>query len=277
MLWANETRLLFRAERTRGVYPSFSGTAARSVALAPAEDVRLDGVVLAAAEPASPYWILFATGAGTSIHFGRVMRQLEQLQAAGYNVLAFDYRGFGRSSGRPSESGLYDDALAAYRYLIDEEDVPASRIILAGRSLGSAVAVELATRVPAGGLLLLSPIESVPDTAALLYPWAPVRLLASHVFDSIGKAERIGVPAIVVHSPHDRLVPLASARRLFARLKPPKLMLETTGGHNRAGFMEFADLAEAMAGFWPPRIRLESTQSGTGPCPSHAEEASCGE
>jgi uncharacterized protein len=95
-------------------------------------------------------------------------------RAAGFNVFAFDYRGFGRNPGTPSETGVYEDALTAYRHLTQRLGVAPQRIILAGRSLGSAVAVELATRVPSGGLLLLSAIDSVPTTASRFYPWAPV-------------------------------------------------------------------------------------------------------
>ena len=93
------------------------------------------------------YCILFCPGAGNSIHFRRVQVQLQQLADIGYGVLAFDYRGFGRSGGVPSEAGLYENAAAAYTYLTTVRQVPPSRVILAGRSLGSAVAVELASKV----------------------------------------------------------------------------------------------------------------------------------
>lgn len=89
----------------------------------------------------------------------------------------------------PSEAGLYEDARTAYRHLAGELAVPPERIILAGRSLGSAVAVELATRVPSGGLLLLSAIESVPATASRFYPWVPVDL-PSQRFDSVARRRR---------------------------------------------------------------------------------------
>jgi hypothetical protein len=205
------------------------------------------------------YWILYCLGAGNSIHVRRVQTQLQQLAAIGYNVLAFDYRGFGRTGGVPSEAGLYEDALAAYAHLTTALRVPSSQVILAGRSLGSAVAVELATRVPSAGALLLSPIESVPATGAVLYPWAPVHLLATNRFASIEKIARIRVPVVLVHATNDRFVPLAAGRRLFSRIPGPKLMLETGGGHTRAGFSPVAELAEALSRFWPNA--LESTTS----------------
>ena len=259
-LWVSETRLVFRAHVTRGISQALDPDLYTRVSVATTDGIRLEGAVLPNGPDAdSRYWILFFPGAGNSILFRRVQSQLEQLHGLGYSVLAFDYRGFGRSAGEPSEAGLYQDALAAYGYLTDRMGVSPSRVVLAGRSLGSAVAVELATRVPSAGVILLSPIASVPDTAAALYPWAPVYLLASNRFDSLGKADRIRAPVLLVHSRTDRLVPIESARRLYSRIREPKLMLETGGGHNRAGFSPVEELAGALSRFWP--MALESTAS----------------
>ena len=271
-LWANEPRLVFRAHVTRGVRNPIDRTVFSPVTFRSADGIELEGATITAAPgprvDAGPvahvrlpgrYWILFCPGAGNSIHFRRVQTQLQQLAEIGYNVLAFDYRGFGRTGGVPSEAGLYEDGLAAYTYLTRSLQVPPSRVILAGRSLGSAVAVELATRVPSAGALLLSPIESVPATAALLYPWVPARLLATNRFESIEKVASIRAPVLLVHSASDRLVPLDAARRLFARINGPKLMLETAGGHTRAGFSPVTELSDALSRFWP--VALESTAS----------------
>lgn len=276
-LWANEARLVFRAHATHGVRESLDRAPFSLVRFTSADGIALEGAAIRAdaltageqvivrdAPAPEAFWILFCPGAGNSIHFGRVQSQLQQLAAIGYNVFAFDYRGFGRTAGVPTESGLYEDGLAAYRYLTTVLGVPPSRVILAGRSLGSAVAVELATRLPSAGALLLSPIESVPDTGALLYPWVPVRLLATNRFDSGEKIARIRVPVLVVHAINDRLVPIDAARRLFARVTGPKFMLETAGGHTRAGFSPVSELAGALARLWPNRLepnRLESPAS----------------
>ena len=128
------------------------------------------------------------------------------------------------------------------------------RIILAGRSLGSAVAIELATRVPSGGLLLLSAIDSVPATASRLYLWAPVSLLASQRFDSMAKAPRVVIPVLQVHAPKDWLVPIDAARALFRRFPGRKVMLELPGGHNDVGFAD-ESLSRALAQFWSNPVR----------------------
>jgi len=104
---------------------------------------RLSAVLLTHDEDDDRYWILFCVPAGASTQVDRIQSQLKQLWSFGYDVFAFDYRGFGDSSGTPTEEGLYEDAAAAYAYLSRAERVPPSRVILAGRSLGSAVAVEL--------------------------------------------------------------------------------------------------------------------------------------
>lgn len=244
-LWANEAHFVFRAYRSRVVTPV---TSRDLIQLQTADGVRLDAVSLPADLP-SDYWVLFCPPAAGTIH-GRLQAQLAALHTAGYNVFAFDYRGFGRNGGAPSEAGLYEDALTAYRHLTGELGVPPSRIILAGRSLGSAVAVELSTRVPSAGLLLLSALDSVPSTAARLYPWAPVHWLASHRFDSVSKAARVRVPVLQVHAVNDWLIPIEAARALFDRFPERKLMLETGGGHNRAGFGD-PRFGASLAQFWP--------------------------
>lgn len=143
-------------------------------------------------------------------------------------------------------------ALPAYRHLTEQLGVAPPRIILAGRSLGSAVAVDLATRVPSGGLFLLSAIDSVPARGSRFYPWAPVSLLASQRFDSLAKAPRVTVPVLQVHAPKDWLVPLDAARALFERFPGRKVLLELPGGHNDVGFAD-ESVGRALAQFWASR------------------------
>jgi pimeloyl-ACP methyl ester carboxylesterase len=256
-LWVNESRMVFRASRSRVVLPVAYRDLLR---LTTSDEISLDAVSLAAAVP-SEYWILFCPPAAGTIH-GRLQSQLVDLQTLGYNVFAFDYRGFGRNRGYPSESGVYEDALTAYRYLTEERGVPSSRVILAGRSLGSAVAVELSTRVSSAGLLLLSTLDSVPLAAARVYPWAPVGWLASLRFDSMAKASRVRGPIVMVHSERDQLIPLAAARALFDELPEPKVMVEARGSHNRAGFGDGTPLGETLARFWPLSRAGDEESSG---------------
>jgi fermentation-respiration switch protein FrsA (DUF1100 family) len=250
-LWLNEPRLVFRSQFSRRAArvldPAFT-----SLQLKTADGLRLDAVTLTgSARDALPYWVIYFQGNAGSLRRPRVQDNLRTLHALGYNVLSFDYRGYGRSEGVPTEAGLYEDAVAGYSYLVKSSGVAPSRVILAGQSLGSAVAVELATRVTSAGAVLFSPIDSVPATAARIYPWVPVHYLATNRFDSIRKIQRIRVPVVVFHSANDRLIPLQAARDLFGRITAPKRMFETGGGHNGAGFADVDALQEAFWTFWP--------------------------
>jgi uncharacterized protein len=254
-LWLNEPRMVFRSEFSRRpgrvIDPAFT-----SLQLETSDGVRLDAVSLVSVPPAFERpWVIYFQGNAGSLRRPRVQGQLQTLHDLGYNVLSFDYRGYGRSEGESSEAGLYEDARAAYDHLI-AAGVPPARIILAGQSLGSAVAVELATRVTSAGVALFSPIDSVPRTAGRIYPWVPVHYLATNRFDSSAKVDRLRVPVVMFHSAYDRLIPLQAARDLFARITAPKRMIETGGGHNGAGFADLEALREVMWEFWPPAARV---------------------
>jgi pimeloyl-ACP methyl ester carboxylesterase len=213
--------------------------------------LRLESVLLTHDSNPNRYWILFCPPAGASTQVRRIQGQLHQLWDFGYNVFAFDYRGFGDNAGMPTEEGLYADATAAFEHLTQGEGVSASQVILAGRSLGSSVAVDLATRVDAAGLLLFSPIDSVPSVGARLYPWAPVRWLARYSFNNRVKAGRISRPVILVYGSGDGFMPSGEARLLFQAFRGPRVMLETSGGHHHSGFIEPVQLWRALLEFWP--------------------------
>ena len=152
----------------------------------------------------------------------------------GVNQLTFDYRGFGESAGSISEQGLYDDAHAAYEYLRDRIGVPPDRIIIYGHSLGSAVAIELATQVEAAGLIVEGAMTSVPDRAQEVYPYLPIRLIARSRFDSINRIESVRMPKLFMHATDDTTIPIAHGRRLFERAAEPKEFVEVGGGHDDA-------------------------------------------
>ncbi len=243
-LWINELHLVYRRPHMPRLV---SGEGL--VELRTTDGITVDAVSLVHGTPAQ-YWILFCAPSRGTIH-GSLRSELEWLHEAGYNVFAFDYRGYGRNPGTPSEAGLYEDALTAYRHITRELNVEPQRIILAGRSLGSAVAVDLATRVPSAGLLLLSAIDSVPAVGSRIYFWAPVRLLASQQFDSLTKAPRVFAPVLQVHATDDSMVPIRAARALFRQFPGRKAMLELAGGHSDVGIGDDDSLGRALAHFWP--------------------------
>ena len=251
MLWAGQSRLVFMTGLSRQYTSPIDHKIFSEYSVAGADGIELRAVSIRTASDEDGYWILFCPPAGASTRVQMIQGQLRELSSLGYNVFAFDYRGFGDSAGEPSEQGLYADALTGYRYLNDTMQVPASRIILAGRSLGTTIAVDLATRVDAAGLILFSPIDSVPATAARLYPWATTRTLSSYRFDSRAKAARVTVPVLVLTGSGDPYLPLADARSLIKEFRGPTLLVQTAGGHHHSGFVTIADLYRGMKAFWP--------------------------
>ena len=237
LLWTAQPVLVFRTDLSRQFTRAFDPKVFRETAFPTSGGLSLHAVVLThGGDGDAANWVLYCPAAGASTHVARIQDELHDLWAFGYNVFAFDYRGFGYNAGEPTEEGLYADAAAAYNHLTRQYSLPGSRIILAGRSLGSAVAVELATHVESAGLLLLSPIDSVPSAAARVYPWVPASLLVDDRFDNTSKLQRLRAPVVFVHAVDDWLVPTDAARALFRRIAAPKLMLETGGGHLSAGF-----------------------------------------
>ena len=155
------------------------------------------------------------------------------LAEEGLNVLAFDYRGYGRSEGRPNETGVYLDAEAAY----DSErarGVPAEQLIAFGESLGSAVAIRLAERRPCAGLGLVSPFTSIRDVAR--HHYGPLGVLAGNRFDSLTRIPGITVPVFVAHGDADEVVPFALGERLFAAVHAPKRFFRAAGAHHNDVF-----------------------------------------
>jgi hypothetical protein len=238
VLWfrANENAFVFFPEAGPvGSPPRELGDQARLVRF-PA----LDGTPLTAwvipplQQSANVRWVLVLHGnAGNLMTPGRVDHD-GQLRRLGLGVFALDYRGYGESEGSPSEAGVYADARAAYSYLRDSIGVPPDRIVVYGHSLGSAVAVELATEVPAVGLIIEGAFTSVPDRGAEVYPFIPVRLLARSSFNSLERIPRVRMPVLVIHGRDDTTIPIAHGRRLFASAPEPKTFLEVAGAHDDA-------------------------------------------
>ena len=180
------------------------------------------------------------------------------LRELGLNLLAFDYRGYGESGGRPSEQGLYRDAVAAYRHLRETRGVPAERIVIFGHSLGSAVAVDLASRVPAAGLIVEGAFTSVVDRGQEIYPYIPVRWLAGSRFGSLEKIGGVRAPKLFLHATDDDVIPLAHGRRLFEAAAEPKTWVELQGGHGDAFDTDSARYFGSIADFLEVIVRASS-------------------
>jgi len=151
---------------------------------------------------------------------------------AGYGVLALEYRGYGGNPGSPTEAGLYDDARSAFAFL-KQQGIADSRVVLFGESLGTGIAVQMATEHDIGAMILRSPYTSIPDVAATQLWYFPVRWLVRDRFDSLSKIAGIHAPLMVFHGEADTLIPMALGRRLYDAAPGPKTWLAVPGaGHN---------------------------------------------
>ncbi len=167
--------------------------------------------------------------------------------AMGYDCLLFDYRGFGHSTGSPTEAGTYLDVLAAYDWAVGDGGYAPREIVGFGESLGCAVIVELACRRELAGMILESPFASLPDMGAALYPFLPVRLIARDQYASIDKVGELELPMFLMHSPADEIVPFEQGRRLAAAANTA--LHELSGGHNGGGFLRRESDRHAVARF----------------------------
>lgn len=221
-------RLIFQPTLGVDVEPAALGIVAEELQLRAEDGVRLHAFRLPA--PGATRALLFLHGnAGNASHR---LPNAAELAALGAEVLLLEYRGYGRSEGSPSEPGVYADARAGLAHLVHARGFPEPRIVLFGRSLGGAVAVDLAADRALAGVILESTFSSAADVARTI-AGPPAAWLARGRFASEAKIERVRSPLLFFHGDRDRIVPLALGQRLFARAPAPKAFETIRGaGHN---------------------------------------------
>ncbi len=175
--------------------------------------------------------LLFCHGnSGSIAHQIGVLRHLRRLRV---NLFAFDYRGYGRSSGSPSEKGLYLDVRAAHAFVTGELARPVEEVVLFGHSLGGAVAIDGAVDLPVAGLVAQATFTDVRDAARAFYPTLPVHWIARARFRSIDKVGTLAMPKLFIHGDADGTLPLEFGERLYEAAAEPKEFYRVAGaGHN---------------------------------------------
>jgi hypothetical protein len=177
----------------------------------------------------APVFLWFHGNAGNISHRLENIKLLHDL--AGVQVFIFDYREYGRSQGRISREGTFRDAAAAYRYVAETRGIPGGDIVLFGRSLGTALATDLAIQKPCRALILESAFTNSSDMAKMLAPflfdWRP-----RVPYDNLGKIDQVKVPVFIIHGSDDEIIPVAMGRRLFAAANSPKDLYIIPGAHH---------------------------------------------
>ena len=248
VVYFSQGRLLYLPDqpgRELPASPADIGLGFEEVTLTAADGVRLHGWHIPAAtgpddrQGAAEDRGVVAFFHGNAGNIGHRLETLDLLHDLGLSTLIIDYRGFGRSQGHPTEAGTYRDAEAVWAHLVEERGVAPGRIVVFGRSLGAAVAARLAARHSPGALVLESAFTSVPELAAGIYPYLPVRWISRYRYPTADYAAAADCPVLVIHSSDDEIVPIAHGRAVFRRAPGPKRFLEIEGGHN-AGFLNSA-------------------------------------
>lgn len=240
-----QSRLVFFPSREDAGNPASVGLDYRDVFFEAFSGRSLHGWFIPA--PDAEYTLLYCHGnAGNITHRLGPIRQFVDI---GVSVFIFDYGGYGRSQGRPSETATYEDAAAAWAQLTEVEGVDPSSVILYGRSLGAAVAIDLATEVEPRALILESSFTSIPELGARIYPWLPVRFLARFRYNNSRKVTRIRVPKLFIHSLQDEIVPFGMGRRLYNRAAQPKQFLKIRGSHNESPATNAMDYENGVKSF----------------------------
>ena len=229
-LITQETTLVFQAGQTLGeARPSFPY---ERIDVPRTDGARQFAWVMGAAPSSSDApWVLFLHGNAATIAARVNIAHYGELRKLGLNVMAPEYHGFGGLEGLPTESVLAADAQAAYDYVRTIRRIPASRVVIYGWSLGSAVAVALASKVEAGALILEGAPSSLMAIAQQQYPFFPMRLIMRNPFESIQKINRVRAPILFLHSPQDAVIPIAEGRRLYDAAPADKTFVEVRGGH----------------------------------------------
>lgn len=210
-----------------------------------ADDLRLHGWYV----PARPELavLLFMHGnAGDITHRLDTLRMFHDM---GLSTFLFDYRGYGRSEGRPTEQGTYRDAEAAWRWLVEERGVPPDRIVVFGRSLGAAIGAWLASHREPAALIIESAFTSAPDLARRHYGFLPVGLLARIHYDTRRYIRELDCPVLILHSVDDEIVPFAHGRELYEAAPQPKQFGTLQGGHNESFFASYPEYRRLLSEF----------------------------
>lgn len=240
-----ERRALYYPDKKIEFTPESDGLKYEDVFFRASDGIGLHGWFIPAKQPFAT--ILYCHGnAGNISHRIDIAKMFNERDM---NFFIFDYRGFGKSKGSPSEKGTYLDALAAYDYLVTRKDIDPQRIVIFGKSLGATIAIDLATKVKAGVLISESSFTSTKDMAHAIYPYLPFWLFMSQKYNAYVKIEKVDIPILIIHSQNDEIVPFSQGQKLFAKATSPKEFYIMRGGHNDAFYIYNQECMQRIVSF----------------------------
>lgn len=247
LLWLLQSRFIYYPGMGREVVttPSAHGAPYDDLTLETSDAEKLNAWWVPAEAPRGAVLLLHGNAGNIShrVDYALMFRRL------GYSTLLLDYRGYGKSTGSPTEQGTYLDAESAWRWLTITRRVPERDIVVFGESLGGGVASWLAARHPVRALILASTFTSAVNLGAELYPFLPVRLVSRFRYDTLARLRDVRAPVLVAHSRGDEIIPFSHGRRLFETASEPKAMLELTGGHNQGLVFAREEWVKQLAAF----------------------------
>ena len=236
-MFLSQDSLIFHPQPLAGAGPA-PRAGLEDVEVAADDGTRLRGWLLTTASGRAPLLIYFG---GNAEEVSWLVDEAPRL--TGWSILLVNYRGYGRSEGRPGERALFADGLRLYDWARARADIDSGRVAVMGRSLGGGVAVHLAAERPVAGVVLVTPFDSLTAVAQHHYPWLPVRWLLRHPFDALARAPAVRAPLLCLVAGRDQIIPPVHAARLHAAWAGPKRWVEfPAADHN--------DIA-AEPGYWP--------------------------
>lgn len=244
-MYVLQPRLLFFPDKHLVATPREWGMPYQDVWLTTADDVRIHAWYLPVAH-ARQVLLFFHGNAGNISHRGETLKLFHEL---GLSTLIIDYRGYGQSQGTVSEQGLYQDAQAAWQYLINEHQYQPQDIVIFGRSLGGAVATQLASKVQSRALILESTFSSIKDMAQRVLPYISRLIYLRYDFKSVSIINKVNSPVLVMHSPEDEMIPFVQGEKVYAAAQQQKQFYRLRGGHNETYLVSMPGYQQNLARF----------------------------
>jgi alpha-beta hydrolase superfamily lysophospholipase len=253
LIYIFQSRFVYYPIRILSSDPSSIGIRFEDVRFETADGVQLSGWFIPCNDARGV--VLFCHG-----NAGNISHRLDSIaifHRLGLDVFIFDYRGYGESEGKPTEYGTYEDAEAAWQYLIEEREVNPKQVVVFGRSIGGALAAWLAQHHKPGALILESTFTSLRDAAATIYHFPPIRWFVRFEYNTAEHLAEVNCPVLVVHSRDDEIMSFHHGQRLFELAGEPKMFLEITGTHNEGFITSGRHYEEGLDAFISECAELE--------------------